>query len=69
MRFLFGTREKYIQRIGELFKKKKQLDYLDIADGLGLELGFVVDVCKELERKGKIEEIEIFKAIKMYKEK
>jgi hypothetical protein len=42
------------KEILQLFKKQQSLYYSDVADQLRLDLEFVVDICAELEREGKI---------------
>jgi hypothetical protein len=49
-------REQAKQEIAALFSGDEVLDYGDIADRLGLDLGLVVDICNELEEEGVIGE-------------
>ena len=51
---VYGDRWEAKQKIERLFEKGKTLWYSDIAELLGLDLGLVVDICKELELEGKI---------------
>lgn len=42
----------------ELFEQKGELDYGDIIETLGLDLEIIVDVCRELQEEGRIQEID-----------
>jgi len=53
---VFGDRWEAKQKIERLFKERKELDYLDVTEILGLNLKLVIDLCKELELEGKIED-------------
>ena len=41
----------------KLFKQKGELDYVDIAEALDLNLKLVVEICADLEQENRIEEI------------
>lgn len=43
------------QAITDLFKKREELDYIEIMSELGLDLKLIVDICEELEKEEKIE--------------
>jgi hypothetical protein len=48
------SRQQAKKEILQLFRKQQSLYYSDVADQLRLDLEFVVDICAELEREGKI---------------
>ena len=55
---VWGDKWESKQKIERLFEKRKELDYWDILQSLGLDLEFIVEICEELEEEGKIEGIE-----------
>lgn len=48
-------KEEAKQAITDLFKKREELDYIEIMSELGLDLKLIVDICEELEKEEKIE--------------
>ncbi len=44
-------------KVEELFREKGNLDYTEIVSMLDLDLELVVNICEELVKAGKIEEI------------
>ena len=52
------SKEKAKEMIVKLFEQEGELDYVDIASALGLDLKSVVEICSELEREKRIEEVE-----------
>lgn len=45
------------QAVLNLFRERKELDYTEIISELGLDLRDTIDICRELEEKGKIKAI------------
>lgn len=43
------------QAVMHLFRQRKELDYGEIMSELGLDLDTTIEVCRELEKEGKIE--------------
>ena len=52
------SREEAKEKVLKLFEEKGELDYVDIASVLDLDLKLIVEICSELEREKRIEEIE-----------
>ena len=51
------TRDEAKQAIIDLFTQRKELDYVEIMSELGLELKSTIEICRELEKEGKIKAI------------
>ena len=54
---VWGDRWGSKQRIEQLFRERKELDYWDILKVFGLDLILIVEICEGLEKEGKIETI------------
>ena len=52
------SREEAKKKVLKLFEEKGELDYVDIASALDLDLKLIVEICSELEREKRIEEID-----------
>ena len=54
---VWGDRWENKEKIRRLFEERKESDYWDIMQILGLDLELIVEICEELEEEGKIEGI------------
>ena len=52
------SREEAKESVLKLFEEKGELDYIDIASTLDLDLKLIVEICSELVQEKRIEEIE-----------
>lgn len=51
------TRDEARQAVMDLFTQREELDYAEITSELGLDLRTTIEICRELEKKGKIKGI------------
>jgi Mn-dependent DtxR family transcriptional regulator len=51
------SKEEAKEMVLRLFEQKGELDYVDIAETLDLNLKLVVEICTELEQENRIEEM------------
>ena len=51
------TRDEAMREVADLFRQRKELSYSEIMSELGLDLETTIEICTELEKKGKIKAI------------